>query len=102
MTESSSPKDTKKSQAELEAEIAVTRKELAATIDDLTTRLDPRVAASHAAHQAKQAAVDTGNLLSGGGLPDRDPARSRNVKVLIGAVVAGAALAVAAIVRRKS
>jgi len=90
------------SQSQLEDEIARTRAELAGTIDELTTRLDPRVQAKQAAHQAKQAASDTGTFLSGGGLPEEDPDRSRNVKLLLGAVVAGAALVAAAVLRRRS
>jgi hypothetical protein len=90
------------SQSQLEDEIARTRAELAGTIDELTTRLDPRVQAKQAAHQAKQAATDTGAFLTGGGLPEEDPDRSRNVKLLLGVAVAGAALVVAAVLRRRS
>ena len=90
------------SQSQLEDEIARTRAELAGTIDELTTRLDPRVQAKQAAHQAKQAATDTGAFLTGGGLPEEDPDRSRNVKLLLGAVVAGVALVAAAVLRRRS
>ncbi|WP_454728533.1 DUF3618 domain-containing protein [Cellulosimicrobium protaetiae] len=90
------------SQSQLEDEIARTRAELAGTIDELTTRLDPRVQAKAAAQQAKQAATDTGAFLTGSGLPEEDPDRSRNVKLLLGAVVAGVALVTAAILRRRS
>ena len=90
------------SQSQIEDEIARTRAELAGTIDELTTRLDPRVQAKAAAQQAKQAASDTGAFLTGGGLPVEDPDRSRNVKLLLGAVVAGVALVTAAILRRRS
>ncbi|MGM7421208.1 DUF3618 domain-containing protein [Cellulosimicrobium sp. ES-005] len=90
------------SQSQLEDEIARTRAELAGTIDELTTRLDPRVQAKAAAQQAKQAASDTRAFLTGGGLPEEDPDRSRNVKLLLGAVVAGVALVTAAILRRRS
>ena len=90
------------SQSQLEDEIARTRAELAGTIDELTTRLDPRVQAKAAAQQAKQAASDTGAFLTGGGLPEEDPDRSRNVKLLLGAVVAGVALITAAVLRRRS
>nr|WP_051876704.1 DUF3618 domain-containing protein [Cellulosimicrobium sp. MM] len=73
--------DPQLSPSQLEDEIARTRKELAGTIDELTTRLDPRVQAKAAAQQAKQAASDTGAFLSGNGLPEEDPDRSRNVKL---------------------
>lgn len=87
--------DPQLSPSQLEDEIARTRKELAGTIDELTTRLDPRVQAKAAAQQAKQAASDTGAFLSGNGLPEEDPDRSRNVKLLLGAAVVGVALVAA-------
>lgn len=90
------------SQAQLEDEIARTRAELAGTVDELATRLDPRVQASHVARQAKQAASDTGALFTGGGMPESDPERSRNVKVLLGAAAAAVALVVTGIVRKRS
>ncbi|MCB7135191.1 DUF3618 domain-containing protein [Cellulosimicrobium marinum] len=90
------------SPSQLEDEIARTRAELAGTIDELATRLDPRVQATQVAQQAKQAATDTGTFLTGGGLPEEDPDRSRNVKVLLGAAAAGAALVLAAVLRRRS
>jgi hypothetical protein len=103
-TESSKPEPAKAepTQAELEAEIARTRSELASTIDELTTRLDPRVQAANVGRQTKQAATDTGGFLTGKGLPEHDPARARNVKILIGGAVAAVALVAAAILRRRS
>ena len=99
---SSADKAPAPSQSQLEDEIARTRAELAGTIDELTTRLDPRVQATHVAQQAKQAASDTGTFLSGGGLPEEDPGRARNVKVLLGAAVATVALVAAAVLRKRS
>ena len=93
---------TEPTQAELEAEIARTRSELASTIDELTTRLDPRTQAANVARQTRQAASDTGSFFTGGGLPEHEPARARNVKILIGSAVATVALAVAVILRRRS
>ncbi|MDF2846723.1 MAG: hypothetical protein K0R97_705 [Oerskovia sp.] len=93
---------TEPTQTELEAEIARTRSELASTIDELTTRLDPRTQAANVAHQTKQAAADTGSFFTGRGLPEHDPARARNVKILIGGAVAAVALVAAAILRRRS
>lgn len=90
------------SQDRLEDEITRTRAELADTVDELATRLDPRVQAGQVARQAKQAASDTGAFLSGGGLPESDPERSRNVKVLLGAAAAAVALVVTGIVRKRS
>lgn len=93
---------TEPTQAELEAEISRTRSELASTIDELTTRLDPRVQAVNVANQTKQAAADTGAFFTGGGLPEHDPARARNVKILIAGAAATVALVAAAILRRRS
>jgi hypothetical protein len=99
---SAADKAPAQSQTQLEDEIARTRAELAGTVDELATRLDPRVQASHVARQAKQAASDTGALFSGGGMPEADPERSRNVKVLLGVAVAAVALVVTGIVRKRS
>lgn len=99
---SSEPRAPRPTPAELESEIARTRSELASTIDELTTRLDPRVQAVNVAHQARQAASDTGSFLSGGGLPEEDPRRARNVKILVGVVAVGVSLVAAAILRRRS
>ncbi|MFD6166161.1 DUF3618 domain-containing protein [Oerskovia sp. NPDC060287] len=93
---------TEPTQAELEAEIARTRAELASTIDELTTRLDPRTQAANVAHQTKQAAADTGSFFTGGGLPEHDPVRARNVKILVTGTIATVALVVAAILRKRS
>ncbi|WP_069385448.1 DUF3618 domain-containing protein [Cellulosimicrobium cellulans] len=99
---SAADKAPAQTQSQLEDEIARTRAELAGTVDELATRLDPRVQASHVAKQAKQAASDTGAFLTGGGLPEADPERSRNVKVLLGVAVAAVALVVTGIVRKRS
>jgi hypothetical protein len=98
-TEPTKPEPT---QAELEAEIARTRSELASTIDELTTRLDPRTQAANVAHQTKQAAADAGSFFTGKGLPEQDPTRARNVKILVGGAVTALALVAAAILRRRS
>ncbi|MNW56535.1 hypothetical protein D3C74_342600 [compost metagenome] len=54
------------------------------------------------AHQTKQAAADTGSFFTGGGLPEHDPTRARNVKILVTGTVATIALVVAAILRKRS
>jgi hypothetical protein len=103
---------TPPSSTELQAEVLRTRADLAAAIDELTTRLSPGYQASRIAHDAKQAASDAGAMLSGSlngssgnkNGPAQDPRRARNAKVLIGAtlglVVLGAAVAVTAVLRR--
>jgi len=99
---STEPHRSEPTQAELEAEIVRTRSELASTIDELTTRLDPRTQAANVANQTKQAAADTGSFFTGGGLPEHDPTRARNVKILVGGAVTTIALVAAMILRRRS
>lgn len=99
---------TPPSSSELQAEVLRTRADLAAAIDELTTRLSPSYQASRLAHDAKQAASDAGAMVSGSfgdkNGPAQDPRRARNAKVLIGAtlglVVLGTAVAVTAVLRR--
>ena len=96
------------SSQELEAEVLRTRADLAAAIDELTTRLSPGYQASRIAHEAKQAASDAGAMATGAfgskNGPAQDPRRARNAKLLIGAtlglVVLGTAVAVTAVLRR--
>lgn len=83
-------------EAAISAEVLRARAELAATVDELTTRLAPKALADDAAQAAKLAADDAGALLSGRGLPVAKN-RARNVKVLLGAA-AGVVVIVAVIV----
>lgn len=99
---------TPPSSNELQAEVLRTRADLAAAVDELTTRLSPGYQASRIAHQAKQAASDAGAMVSGSfdskNGPAHDPRRARNAKVLIGAalglVALGTAVTVTAVLRR--
>ncbi|ROS76534.1 DUF3618 domain-containing protein [Cellulomonas sp. PhB143] len=86
----------------LEAEIARARTELAATVDELTTRLHPKTQAKNAADAARNAGKDTLAFVTGDGLPDREPARARNVKIVLGAAAAGVVLVVVTVLRRRS
>jgi hypothetical protein len=96
------------SSSELEAEVLRTRADLAATIDELTTRLSPGYQASRIAHEAKQAASDAGAMATGkfghNNGPAQDPRRARNAKVVIGAAIGlvaiGTAVVVTAVLRR--
>lgn len=96
------------SSQELQAEVLRTRADLAAAVDELTTRLSPGYQASRLAQEAKQAASDAGAMATGKfgdkNGPAQDPRRARNAKVLIGAtlglVVLGTAVAVTAVLRR--
>lgn len=103
----STPTTPPPSSRELEAEVLRTRAELAAAIDELTTRLSPGYQASRIAREAKQAASDAGAMATGAfgskNGPAQDPRRARNAKLLIGAtlvVVLGTAVAVTAVLRR--
>ena len=84
---------------ELEAEVARSRAELGDTLDQLVTRLSPSYQASQLAQSTKQAASDLGAFVTGGGLPETEPRRSRNAKIFLGAVAAGLALATIVVVR---
>ncbi|MFD2026992.1 DUF3618 domain-containing protein [Promicromonospora aerolata] len=96
------------SSQQLQAEVLRTRADLAAAVDELTTRLSPGYQASRLAQEAKQAASDAGAMATGKfgdkNGPAQDPRRARNAKVLIGAtlglVVLGTAVAVTAVLRR--
>lgn len=83
-------------EAAISAEVLRARAELAATVDELTTRLAPKALADDATQAAKLAAGDAGALLSGEGMPLAKN-RARNVKVLLGAA-AGVVVVVAVIV----
>lgn len=103
----STPTTPPPSSHELEAEVLRTRAELAAAIDELTTRLSPSYQASRIAREAKQAASDAGAMATGAfgskNGPAQDPRRARNAKLLIGAtlvVVLGTAVAVTTVLRR--
>lgn len=86
---------------DLEAEVVRARAEIAATLDELTTRLSPAYQAQHLAGSTKQAAADAGTFLTGGGLPAHDRRRTRNARVLLGTVAAGVAVLVVVLVRRR-
>ena len=103
----STPTTPPPSSSELQAEVLRTRADLAATIDELTTRLSPGYQASRIAREAKQAASDAGAMAAGAfgnkNGPAQDPRRARNAKVLIGAtlvVAIGTAVVVTAVLRR--
>ena len=92
---------------ELEAEVRRTRADLAAAIDELTTRVSPGYQASRIAREAKQAAADAGAIAARAfgnkNGPAQDPRRARNAKVLIGAtlvVALGSVVVVTAVLRR--
>jgi hypothetical protein len=75
----------------LEAELAVTRAQLASTVDELVARLDPRAHAGRAVASGRQLWSDA---TSGDAAPDD---RKKALAVL-GGVVAGAAAQVAIVI----
>ncbi|MDC7122315.1 DUF3618 domain-containing protein [Cellulomonas fimi] len=79
---------------EAESEVARTRAELAATVDALADRLDPRA-------QAKSAVDGTKRLWSDATTKDADPHRQKRARAVIGGAVAVVALLAAAGLRRK-
>ena len=91
-----------RSSSEIEAEVLRTRADLAATIDELTTRLSPGYQASRIAREAKQAASDAGAMATGAfghkNGPAPDPRRARNAKVVIGATLGLAAIGTVVVV----
>ncbi|HWS58188.1 MAG TPA: DUF3618 domain-containing protein [Actinotalea sp.] len=86
--------------SEIEAEIARTRAELQATIDELTDRLDPKANASRVVDEAKAAAADLRRRVTGEERVAGEPEATRTGWLLLGFGAAAAALVVAAVARR--
>jgi phage-related tail protein len=82
--------------AALEAELATTRAQLSATIDELSTRLDPR-------YQATQAAASGRRLVRDaiGSAPDANPSARTRARLVLGAGIAGLVVIVGAVARRR-
>jgi len=72
--------------AEIQQEIETVRAELAATVDELASRLDPR-------SQATKIITDATN-------PDASPEARRRARIVLGVAGAAAALVVAGLVRK--
>jgi hypothetical protein len=90
-------------QTEIEAEIARTRAELRATVDQLSERLDPRAQTQYVLDEARLALSEVKRKVTGEVRPadEPEPTRTGWVVLGVGAVgVVGAALLVAAIVRK--
>jgi len=84
-----------------EAAVHAARADLVATVDALAGRLDPRAKAHEAAAAARTAVHDAQGLLTGQGFPADDPRRSRNVKLLAGAVLGAVAIVAVLAIRRR-
>jgi len=79
---------------ELEGEVTRTRAELAATVDQLADRLDPRTQAKGAVNGAKR-------LFEDATAKDADPRRRTRARAILGGAVAVVALLAAAGMRRR-
>ena len=81
--------------ADLEAGLAATRAQLAATVDQLSTRLSPR-------YQADQAVTNGRRLVRDavGTAPDADPTARTRARIVLSAGVAALGIVVGAVVRR--
>jgi hypothetical protein len=77
----------------IQAEIAATRAELAATVDEFATRLRP-------SNQARRAAANGRRMFTDAVSPGADPAARRRARVVLGAAVAVTVLVTAGIVRK--
>lgn len=81
-------------QVEIEAEIARTRAELRATVDQLSERLNPKTQAADALDEAKLAFAELKRKATGEVRPADEPEPTRTGWLVLGA---GAALAVAVV-----
>ena len=79
---------------EIEAQIARNRAELAATIDELSDRLDPKAKAEELVVQAKQLVKDAGND------PDTRPEDRNRARIVLGVAGVAALGLLTALVRK--
>ena len=79
---------------DIEAQIARNRSELAATIDELTDRLDPKAKAEELVEKAKQIVKDAGND------PDTRPEDRNRARIIVGVGAAAALGLLTALVRK--
>lgn len=80
----------------LESELRATRAQLAATVDELSTRLDPRRQASEAVENSKRLVRD-----AVGKDPHTDPDARKRARVILGVAGAAVGLVVAGIIRKR-
>ncbi|WP_298459270.1 DUF3618 domain-containing protein [uncultured Cellulomonas sp.] len=79
---------------DIEAQIARNRAELAATIDELTDRLDPKAKADELVEMAKQVVHDAGND------PDTRPEDRNRARIILGVSAAAALGLLTGLVRK--
>ena len=87
-------------QAQIEADIARTRAELQATVDQLSDRLDPRTQAQHVLEEAKIAIAEVKRKVTGAVRAADEPEPTRTGWIVLGLGAAAAAAVVATIVRK--
>jgi len=87
-------------QAQIEADIARTRAELQATVDQLSDRLDPRTQAQHVMQEAKIAIAEVKRKVTGEVRGADEPEPTRTGWIVLGLGAAAAAALVATIVRK--
>ena len=88
------------SRSELQDEVTRVRAELASTVDALSLRLSPGYQAQRVKSATTTAAHDAKAFFTGAGMPAGDDRRARNVKVLLGAAAAVAAVVALSVIRR--
>ncbi|NLE70552.1 MAG: DUF3618 domain-containing protein [Actinomycetales bacterium] len=86
--------------AQLEADIARTRAELRATVDELSDRLNPKTQAQNALDEAKVALRELRRKVTGEVRPADEPEPTRTGWIVLGAAAAVAAAVVSTIVRK--
>ena len=93
------PADTR-TQAQIEADIARTRAELRATVDELSDRLNPRNQAQEAVDEAKIAFDDLKRKVTGEVRPADEPEPTKLGWIVLGAAAAVAAAVVGTVARK--
>lgn len=91
---------TAQSQAELEAEIARTRAELRATVDQLSVRLNPKTQAQDALDEARLAVAELKRKVTGEVRPADEPEPTRRGWIVLGAGTALTAAVVGTVLRK--
>lgn len=86
--------------ADIEAEIARTRAELRATVDQLSERLNPKNQAQRVADEAKIAFADVSRKVTGQVRPADEPEPTRTGWIALGAGAGVAALLVVTVLRK--
>ena len=93
------PADTR-TQAQIEADIARTRDELRATVDELSDRLNPRNQAQNAVDEAKVAFEELKRKVTGETRPIHEPEPTRLGWIVLGTAAALAAAVVGTVARK--